>query len=273
MSMPALRSGFWPCFWPAFRAALLAAVALPVALAASGVEAQVLEPLTGQNFVPPRQPMVYTRRLVRDLPDGAQIVVERSFAIRFARAGDGYRVDGEQIAVKVEMPEQLASLAALERQRVVQGLFPLTLDGSGRILSGPEADKAPGQSPEIEAALRDVSARIERLDASADERAAMRGFIAAIHDAGQHIVSVLPLDLFVPASPDRTDHREVTLPAGGAGAVTMQFNAERDPATGLMRSARREVHTMIGGENRRTVETFSLAPQASADAGKSTAVL
>jgi hypothetical protein len=36
------------------------------------------------------------------------------------------------------------------------------------------------------------------------------------------------------------------------------FTAERDPATGLMREARREIVTQVSGDLRRTVESWTL---------------
>jgi hypothetical protein len=83
--------------------------------------------------------------------------------------------------------------------------------------------------------------------------------MAAVHQAGSNIVSSLPVDLFAPVESDRTDQRSIELPAGGKGVVQTHFSALRDPATGLMQRARREVVTTIAEEERRTTEIFTLA--------------
>ena len=43
--------------------------------------------------------------------------------------------------------------------------------------------------------------------------------------------------------------------------MSTDFRASRDPVTGLMRNARREVVTAVAGDLRRTIETFSLVPE------------
>ena len=243
---------------PSRRTFLLAAAAMLPALASPDALAHETENHGSPEITPPPQPMIYTRRLVRNLSGNAQIVVERRFAIRFTRSDTGFVVEGEQIDVKVEMPDQLAWLGELERKRVEHGLFPLQLDPHGRILSG----EFVRGGPEIEAALRGVEERVEQMPATPDEREALKGFVTAVHEAGTHIVSTLPTDLFAPSETDRRASREILLPHGTEGEVSTLFSAERDPTTGLMRSARREVVTAIEGDQRHTIETFSLVPQA-----------
>lgn len=242
---------------PDRRAFLLAAAALLPALASRDALAQSAAIDGTRAIEPPPQPMIYTRRLVRGLTGNARIMVERRFAVRFTRSASGFVVEGEQIGVDVEIPEQLAWLGKLERERVESGIFPLQLDNRGRILSG----ETVWGVPEIEAALREVETRVEQMDATADQREALQEFVTAIHEAGTHIVSTLPSDLFAPDETDRRASRGIVLPHGAEGEVSTLFSAQRDPLTGLMRSARREVVTAIAGDQRHTVETFSLVPQ------------
>ena len=70
----------------------------------------------------------------------------------------------------------------------------------------------------------------------------------------------LPRDLFAPPDAPRTEHGEVALPGGELGEVTVTFTALRDPATGLMRQALREVVTALEGDRRRTLESWRLDP-------------
>ena len=236
------------------RRMLCLSMALLPVLASHKALAEPPAQASARAITPPPQPMVYTRRLERTLVGDARIVVERKFAIRFTRSDTGFVVDGEQIAVTVETPKELAALGEMERERVETGIFPLELDRSGRIRSGVGAD----EEPEVEEAIRYVSDAVAKLDRSEDERATMKEFVNAIHQAGTAIVSMLPPDLFAPVESDRTDMRTIALPVGGEGIVETRFTAQRDPSTGLMRRATREVVTSIAQDERRTTETFSL---------------
>ena len=179
-----------------------AAVLLPALSAAPlGAKAQTV------RFAPPAEPMLYTRRLERQLPGGAAFTVSRSFEVRFLRNGEGYRVEGRQVDVEVEAPEVLAAFARIER-----------------------------------------------------EREELRTFVNALHQSAGRLVTELPRDLFAPAETPRSHRREVALPGGDSGEVTVTFSAVRDPATGLMRRALREVVTRLDGERRTTLESWQLTP-------------
>lgn len=231
------------------RRALLACAAAAVVLP--------LAPARAAPFAPPDAPMRYTRRLERGLPGGARLVVTRSFAIRFVPVAGGFRVDGEQVAVSVEAPEQLESLAQLERERRETGLFPLRLDPAGAI---EDDGGGRGEAGGHDAAMREVLARIDGWNHAPAERAALRAFVDAVHRSAGEMLTRLPRDLFAPREPARSERRALALADGEAGEVRMTFAAERDPATGLMRSATREVVTEVAGEVRRTLETWRLEP-------------
>jgi hypothetical protein len=216
-------------------------------------------PATAQpalRFAPPTGPMLYTRRLERGLAGGASLTVSRGFAVRFAPESDGYRVEGEQIEVAVEAPERLATLARLERERVETGVFPLSLDAVGAIRGVPPF----AASAQLDAAVREVSARLDESPRTPAERAELHAFVEAVHRSAGQLVTALPHDLFAPVDCPREESRAIALPAGGAGQVRTSFTATRDPATGLMREARREVVTEVSGDLRRTVESWTLAP-------------
>ena len=132
------------------RAAL--AVTIAPVLATHGVSAQSL----GGRITPPTGPMLYTRRLVRGLPGGAQISVSRDFRVQFTSMDPGYRIDGEQVSAQVQAPANLARFAELEEQRVERGIFPLFVDGGGYILGGEDAVA----SAEVTAAFAAVWERI-----------------------------------------------------------------------------------------------------------------
>lgn len=211
--------------------------------------------LAGAAFAPPAGPMRYTRRLERGLPGGASLTVRRSFAVRFVSEGDGFRVDGAQAGVEVEAPAQIEALARLERERVETGVFPLVLDAAGAIRS-----VAPfAASAQLDEAVREVTAQIAQWRHTPAEREQLNAFVAAVHRSAARLVTELPHDLFAPVDYPRAESRAIALPGGGAGQVRTRFTAARDPATGLMREAQREVVTEVSGESRRTLESWTLA--------------
>jgi len=227
-----------------------AAIALPLVAATPG------RPQARQRFAPPSTPMLYTRRLERGLTGGASFTVSRSFAVRFVREADGFRVDGEQVGVAVDAPPQLEALARLERERVEGALFPLQLDPAGAI----RGLSRPADSAQLDEAVREVAAQIERWPHAPAEREGLHAFVEAVHRSGGELLTELPRDLFAPDDGPREERREIVLPDGAAGQVRMTFSAERDPETGLMREARREVVTEVAGDLRRTVESWTLGP-------------
>jgi hypothetical protein len=212
----------------------------------------------GFRFAPPAGPMLYTRRLERGLRDGAAFVVSRSFEVRFRPESPGYRVDGAQVGVEVEAPEALAAFGRIEREREEVGLFPLRLDAGGAIAAGAGTPVA----SRLDDAVREAAAVLEARPQAPAERAELLRFVNAFHQSAGQLLTELPRDLFAPAEAERSEHREIALPGGEAGAVTVTFSAARDPATGLMRQARREVVTELAGDRRRTLETWRLEPLA-----------
>ena len=236
------------------RRKLLRLAGLAVTLPLMPIVSAAAQPVGG--FVPPAGPMLYTRRLERELADGARLTVSRSFAVRFVPEAAGFRVDGEQVDVEVDAPEPLAEFARLERERVETALFPLQLDPAGTIRGASPA--APGE--QLDKAVHEALARIERSAHAPAEREALRAFVETVHRSAGELVTELPRDLFAPAASPREDRRELVLPGGETGQVRMTFAGVRDPATGAMREARREIVTEVAGDVRHTVESWSLTP-------------
>jgi hypothetical protein len=206
---------------------------------------------------PPSGEMTFTRRLERALPGGSKLVVARSFAVRFAATPAGWSLSGEQVGVTVDAPARIAALAALERQRIETGLFPLALDRAGMIVGGPDAPPV----VELEQAVAIVRRQIEAAGFAADERKELEAFVRAVHDAGAKMTSEFPGDLFAPREQAVRAERELALPGGGAGTIEVSFTAVTDPTTGLMAEARREIVTAIADDRRLTREDWTLAPR------------
>jgi hypothetical protein len=208
------------------------------------------------RIVPPGGPMRYTRRLERTLGDNASFVVSRSYSVVFLPQPRGLRVEGQQIDVAISAPESLAAFVRLEREREELGLFPILLDDHGMIVgSAPD-----GESRQLDAAVREVSAELERRAFDPVGREELRQFASALQHQAGRMVTVLPPDLFAPAEPARRDSRQVSLPGGATGEVAVTFTAARDPVTKLMREATRVVDTSLSGGLRRTTETWRLEP-------------
>lgn len=254
--MPPDRRGF-------LRGAAFAVLLPMVAGAARPARAQAVQGRdqggvqAAPAFSPPGEPMIYTRRLERELAPGANYIVSRSFAIRFQPEGSGYLVDGRQVDVEVDAPAQLEVFAEMERQRREQNLFPLTLTPAGMIAGTKEIEEV----PQLDAAVDEVLARID-LEVAVEDRATLTRFASAVHENAALLLSNLPRDLFVPEQRRHMESRSIDLPGGEEGVVTAIYTAEIAPGTGLMCEARREIVSEIGGVRRRTVESWTLQPQA-----------
>lgn len=222
----------------AIGAALLPLVARPALAHAT----------SGPAIAPPEGSMIYRRVLTRALAGGAEFRVTRDFAVRFASVGRGFQVSGQQVAAHVEAPANLAELAALEEQRVELGIFPLLLDGAGLIVDG--SDDLPNQ--QIASALAEVRRRLGDTGEEAGQ------LVEALHATASQLTAQLPQDLFAPAETLREERQQVALPWGDMGEVATRFEAVRDPATGLMRTARRDVITRMGTDERRSGEHWEL---------------
>ena len=207
-------------------------------------------------FSPPPGPMRYRRVLRRDMGGGHTFLTERGFDIRFESAPGGFAVVGQQVSVRVEAPSQLADFARLEERRVETGLFPLELDAGGQIVGGAQASEC----EQFEAAYRQALAELAQQRLPEPEHAQLRAFVGALHAAGGTVVTELPADLFAPAEGNRADERTVPVPGGQSGQVRVEFAAQTDPSTGLMREARRAVLTVLGEDRRQTLESWSLTP-------------
>lgn len=202
----------------------------------------------GEPIAPPAGQMVFRRTVVRHLPGDETLTVERSFAVEFIRAGDGFRLEGSQIAAQVAAPPSLASFAALEESRVERGPFPIALDAAGQIVDGELCQP----SPQAMAALTTLRTSL------AGQENELARLTEALHQAGPQLVAVLPRDLFSPIDAERDERRTIPLPWGGSGEVESLFSAFRDPDSGLMRFARREIVTRLGDSERRSREMWAL---------------
>jgi hypothetical protein len=237
-----------------FERATLALLALGAAvpMLEIGLTAQV-QAATQAQFAPPREPLVLTRTVWRTLHDGQQIVVRRSYLLAFAPEDGGFRVSGQQIASEVEAPPALAAVARLERDRSDTSAFPLRLDAAGMILLA----GAPHDSPARLDGENAARALIAGSTLSPANRREGETFLAAIAAKGGAVP--WPVDLFNPREQSRIDRREVALPDGSTGTITMSFSAESAMTGGIPAKVSREVVSELGGTRRVSREEWTFA--------------
>ncbi len=236
------------------QAALLAgamAIMPVVAAAMPSVSAATSRPA---QFQPPREPMVLTRTLHRALPGGAEVKTRRSYEVRFVSDGDGYRIDGELLETLVDAPPALQALAALEKRRPDDSMFPMRLDARGLLkpAESPVTSSATSQQA-VDLALR----HIDRLNLPAGQAKEARTFVNQIRNRTGH--TPWPDDLFNPAPGQRRQVQTIPLPNGGQGQVSIEIEAHADAPTGLLASFARTVTTELGGDSRITREIWTLS--------------
>lgn len=200
------------------------------------------------DIAPPSGDMIYRRTVVRPLAGGVTLIATRDFRVHFRASDSGFLLDGEQVAARVQAPASLAPIARLEEQRVEQGLFPLALDRTGRIVED-EAAMA-------EVTLGDRLAEVRRQ--LPGQGAEIGQLLDALSAGSAGIMAYLPPDLFAPVEEEQEQREVIGLPWGQTGEVLVRFSATRSAETGLMRLATRDVITTLEGQERRSAERWEL---------------
>lgn len=227
-------------------------------LAGAAVLAMPAEAATpGPAFAPPSDsPLILSRTVVRELRDGAAIVATRRYRVTFHPVVEGWKVEGALIASEIEVPPALAAIAALERDRPDDGLFPLHLDHAGRIVSEPSAA---GLGREAVAGALGAAKHL----AGAREAAAPGGFLTQLGAAAASPGGGLtrwPAALFLPNGLSGTSEQSFRLPDGSEGKVQVSLDSEAAPALATMGRARRTVVTLAAGIRRVAREEWTLGP-------------
>lgn len=211
----------------------------------------------GSQFAPSTNRYRLRRRVERELRDGASLIVERIWSVRFVPQGRGFRVDGQQADVTVEAPPALSFLAQVERTRIDQDMFPLLLGSAGEIVG----QSASRDDETVSAAVDQVRQRLAAASAQGMDVEGSEQFLKDLQQAGEKALADWPAALFAPGELDLVQEREVALPAGRSGSVTVRTLATSDPATGLMRQFERRVETRLGTRTRSGIERFTLSQE------------
>jgi hypothetical protein len=207
-------------------------------------------------FRPPTGPMLFTRRLLRELPGGAAIIVTRSFRIQFLPLADGYLVEGSQASAQVSAPATLAAFARLEEQRQETGMFPLRLDASGRIVAGPgEAGRT-----DFTAVVEETFSWLARQPLARAERMQAQEFVMGLNSVAARITTSMPLDLFTGSTSPVERTQRLTMPDGNPGRISVSYGANPQAGGGILVSAERIVTTDAGGSALRSIEHWTLEP-------------
>lgn len=235
-------------------AALLVGVATLGLLPLAEAPGRAATDQSADRFAPPTADMVLTRTVIRELSDGKQIIVTRRFQIRFEANAQGYRIDGTQIGVEVDVPPNLSSMADLERQRVEKGIFPLQLNADGILVDQQGQPIDPAFSKEME---NRGAVLLNQAGLPAEEHAASTKALGQLTKRGSN--TPWPADLFSASPGERRQQREVALSDGRRGKVEVVLRVEGLLTCGLPKSFERVVITELPGSRMVSREIFTLS--------------
>lgn len=202
----------------------------------------------------PPGPMRLTRRLTRQLGDGRQIVVERSWRVVFAQKAEGATVSGHQIGVSVDAPEKIAAIAEIERNRPTDGMFPILLGVDGLIVTAGEMERP----QDLAAAVARAQEMIAHAAMPAAEKQQAGYYLAQIGHAGGDMLERMPRDLFFPRGNAVRDTRAVDLPDGSRGEFELVYTSAADQAGGWLIRAERRITTRIAASERSASERWTM---------------
>ncbi len=204
----------------------------------------------------PREPMILTRRIERPLSDGNRIVVSRSWEVTFMQSGQGAAVAGHQISAKVDAPARLAPLAQVEEQRSTDGMFPILLSPTGRIVAaGPLSD--PQEMAKIVPIAQNMIAHSSR---TADEKVAVLRYLSTLQAAGDTLLERLPPDLFFPVPGDLDETHSLALPSGQTGEIELARSSRIANGQRWLERIERKITTRVAGSSQESLEIWSMQP-------------
>ncbi|MFM5895584.1 MAG: hypothetical protein ACKOQM_14295 [Novosphingobium sp.] len=209
------------------------------------------------GFAPPSAPMVLSRTVIRDLSDGKQIIVKRSFKVQFVASGNGYTLTGAPLGVTVDVPPVLKGLADLERQRSEPGPFPLVVDSRGLI----KAESVGSTDRQTHESASRMGSNMLQAAPIADQTK-QETIQLLINMASDPRSSPWPVDLFSAKDAERHLHRSVTLADGSAGEVDVVLRVEKWLPCGMPALFERVITTDLSGSHRVSREVWSLEPLA-----------
>lgn len=240
------------------RAFLLAgmAVATPAALAAGSTAPAPRAPAAAAAFQPPDGPILLSRTVVRSLIDGKEVRATRRYLVRFHRAENGWKIDGELREVSVDAPPSLAGFAGLERERSEPAFFPIMLDPAGHLL--PRAAILPGDPVRARAVALGQMMIAGALAAPEANNQANAMLTQVVMAGGGG--TAWPVDLFNPARSESLELRDIALPDGNRGSIRVAVRSSGSGPGSLPERVERTVLTELDGTKRTSREIWIFAP-------------
>jgi hypothetical protein len=202
-------------------------------------------------------PMIFARQLRRSLFDGKELVVTRHYRIQFRPVFGGFSIDGTLLDTQVEAPPRLAALAAMEKAREDDTIFPIQIDTAGRFVA-----QSSDAKPILPDAAQNVAGQLIRSAGvkSSVVREQANGFVEQLFSNQGPVISQWPESLFRPGNQAMVAREELALPGGGKGKVTIMLTPKSAGPCGLIERLERTVETEVGAQRRRTQEIWSLSP-------------
>ena len=222
----------------------------------AGALAHALPAWSQQGVSAPAGTFILTRKVERDLADGAVIVVTRRWKVRFDSTAGGIAVLGTQLDAQVAAPESLAALAKVEEARATDELFPILLDRSGAIVS---LGNAPSTGA-IDSAVAAAGVMLDRALADAAAARDAKQGVALLGRAGQGVVASLPPDLFFPRQGETSDTHDVSLADGSMGQLHIDITTRTSASGPWLEQFERKVTTKVGQSERLSREIWQMLP-------------
>ena len=198
--------------------------------------------------------MVLSRTVIRELADGKQIVVKRSFRVQFVASAEGFVLTGTPIAVSVDVPPVLARLGELERQRSDTGPFPILIDNRGLMHTAANSGTADaGARKDTKLAAAGLIQGTALPGETKRDAVQLLGAMAA----DPH-TSPWPIDLFVAHDAERRQHRSVALADGSLGEIEVLLRVGKWLPCGMPALFERVITTDLAGTRRVSREVWSL---------------
>lgn len=224
----------------------------PIALSAIGS----VPALAAGTLPLPVGMMNLSRRVERELSDGAMITVERTWNVQFARQGSGAAITGQQSFAKVSAPPQLARLAEIEQARSTNDMFPFLLSENGMLVAAGKGL----QKQDLEAAAQEAERTVRARKLAAGQREEQLRYLALLQRSAGKLIDKLPEDLFFPAVPRVHMVEPVRLGDGQTGEFELIYETACAPQKPWLATAERRVITRLGSTQQQSREVWKLHP-------------
>ncbi|MEL7187947.1 MAG: hypothetical protein AAGK17_00225 [Pseudomonadota bacterium] len=210
----------------------------------------------GTKIPLPGQPMRLSRVLTRDLKGPATLRVARDWQVEFANQDQGIAMVGLQLSARVDAPQEIAQLAGMEEKRDTNGLFPILLSDEGIIIAAGTSMR----EVDLAKALQQADMMIANMPIQKVEKARHRLFLSQLQRSGSSAMDHIPPDLFFPKGMPIRSVEDISLPGNVKGHFEVRYDAYSRAGQPWLHRAIREVVTRIGGDERRSIEEWSLEP-------------